>query len=126
LVEHIHGKDGVIGSNPIEGCAEWTVRSQASSSNGRAPVSKTGCCRFESCLACSFPERWQRRFIEEHLVKRIIAFFQDSYAELKKVTWPSREEVGASTRVVLVSVVIFAVVLGVLDYLFLSGIDLLF
>jgi preprotein translocase subunit SecE len=59
-------------------------------------------------------------------VKRIIAFFQDSYAELKKVTWPSREEVGASTRVVLVSVVIFAVVLGVLDYLFLSGIDLLF
>jgi preprotein translocase subunit SecE len=42
------------------------------------------------------------------------------------VTWPSREEVGASTRVVLVSVVIFAVVLGVLDYLFLSGIDLLF
>tara|TARA_Y100000592_G_scaffold22570_1_gene35030 strand:+ start:431 stop:631 length:201 start_codon:yes stop_codon:yes gene_type:complete len=65
-------------------------------------------------------------FIEEHLVKRIIAFFQDSYAELKKVTWPSREEVGASTRVVLVSVLIFAVVLGVLDYLFLSGIDLLF
>jgi preprotein translocase subunit SecE len=65
-------------------------------------------------------------FNEEHLVKRIIAFFQDSYAELKKVTWPSREEVGASTRVVLVSVVIFAVVLGVLDYLFLSGIDLLF
>jgi len=59
-------------------------------------------------------------------VKRIIAFFQDSYAELKKVTWPSREEVGASTRVVLVSVLIFAVVLGVLDYLFLSGIDLLF
>lgn len=59
-------------------------------------------------------------------MKRIIAFFQDSYAELKKVTWPSREEVGASTRVVLVSVLIFAAVLGILDYLFLSGIDLLF
>ena len=25
---------------------------QASSSNGRAPVSKTGCCGFESLLAC--------------------------------------------------------------------------
>lgn len=59
-------------------------------------------------------------------MKRIIAFFQDSYAELRKVTWPSREEVGSSTRVVLVSVLIFAVVLGVLDYIFLSGIDLLF
>ena len=59
-------------------------------------------------------------------MKRIIAFFKDSYAELKKVTWPSREEVGSSTRVVLVSVLIFAVILGVLDYVFLSGIDLLF
>ncbi|MFW5826509.1 MAG: preprotein translocase subunit SecE [Alkalispirochaeta sp.] len=59
-------------------------------------------------------------------MKRIIAFFQDSYAELKKVTWPSREEVGSSTRVVLVSVMIFAALLGLLDYLFLSGIDLLF
>ncbi|MEX2442135.1 MAG: preprotein translocase subunit SecE [Alkalispirochaeta sp.] len=59
-------------------------------------------------------------------MKRIIAFFQDSYAELKKVTWPSREEVGSSTRVVLISVMIFAAVLGLLDYLFLSGIDLLF
>lgn len=60
------------------------------------------------------------------MLKRIAAFFQDSYAELKKVTWPSREEVGSSTRVVLVSVLIFAVLLGVLDYLFLTGIDLLF
>ena len=59
-------------------------------------------------------------------MKKIIAFFQNSYAELKKVTWPSREEVGASTRVVLVSVLIFAALLGLLDYLFLTGIDLLF
>ncbi len=59
-------------------------------------------------------------------MKKIIGFFQNSYGELKKVTWPSREEVGASTRVVLVSVLIFAAVLGVLDYIFLTGIDLLF
>lgn len=59
-------------------------------------------------------------------MKKLVAFFQNSYAELKKVTWPSREEVGASTRVVLVSVLFFAVVLGLLDYLFLTGIDLLF
>jgi len=59
-------------------------------------------------------------------VKRFIGFIQNSYAELRKVTWPSREEVGASTRVVLVSVVIFAAVLGLLDYIFLTGIDLIF
>lgn len=59
-------------------------------------------------------------------MRKIVGFFRDSYAELKKVTWPSREEVGSSTRVVLVSVLIFAVLLGVVDYLFLTGIDLLF
>lgn len=59
-------------------------------------------------------------------MRKIIAFFRDSYSELRKVTWPSREEVGASTRVVLVSVMIFAAILGVVDYLFLTGIDLLF
>ncbi len=59
-------------------------------------------------------------------MRKIVAFFRDSYAELKKVTWPSRDEVGASTRVILVSVIIFAAILGVVDYLFLTGIDLLF
>ena len=59
-------------------------------------------------------------------MRKIVAFFKDSYSELRKVVWPSREEVGASTRVVLVSVLMFAVVLGLLDFLFLSGIDLLF
>ena len=59
-------------------------------------------------------------------MKRLFGFVRNSYAELKKVTWPSREEVGSSTRVVLISVVIFALILGTLDYLFLAGIDLLF
>ena len=59
-------------------------------------------------------------------MRRIIQFFKDSYAELKKVVWPSRDEVGSSTKVVLVSVLLFAIVLGVMDFVFLTGIDLLF
>jgi len=59
-------------------------------------------------------------------MKKVIQFFQDSYAELKKVVWPSRDEVASSTKVVLVSVALFAIVLGVVDFLFLSGVDLLF
>jgi preprotein translocase subunit SecE len=59
-------------------------------------------------------------------MKKIIQFFKDSYAELKKVVWPSREEVGASTKVVIVSVIIFAVVLGAVDFLLLSGLNLVF
>ena len=59
-------------------------------------------------------------------MRKIVQFFKDSYAELKKVVWPSREEVGSSTKVVLVSVAIFAIVLGLIDYVFLTGIDILF
>ena len=59
-------------------------------------------------------------------MKRIIQFFKDSYAELRKVQWPSREEVGSNTKVVLVSVLIFAAVFGVVDFLLLQAVDLVF
>ncbi len=59
-------------------------------------------------------------------MKRIVQFFKDSYSELKKVVWPSRDEVTASTKVVLVSVALFAIVLGIVDFLLLAGVDALF
>lgn len=59
-------------------------------------------------------------------MKKIVQFFSESYAELKKVVWPSRGEVASSTRVVLISVVLCAAVLGVVDFLILAGIDLIF
>ena len=59
-------------------------------------------------------------------MKKVIQFFSESYAELKKVVWPSRDEVASSTRGVIVSVVIFALVLGIVDFVLLAGIDLIF
>ena len=59
-------------------------------------------------------------------MKKLIRFFKESFAELKKVTWPSREEVASSTKVVLVSVVLIALALGVVDFLIFRGIDLIF
>ena len=59
-------------------------------------------------------------------MKKIIEYFRQSYAELKKVTWPSKEEVASSTKVVLVSVLLIAVALGMVDFLLFSGIDLIF
>jgi len=59
-------------------------------------------------------------------MKRIVQFFKDSFAELKKVQWPTREEVGANTRVVLVSVLIFAAIFGIVDFLLLRAVDLVF
>ena len=59
-------------------------------------------------------------------MKKIIKFFQESYAELKKVTWPTREEVGSSTKIVLISVAIVAIALGFVDYLLFKGIEFIF
>jgi len=59
-------------------------------------------------------------------MNKIVQFFKDSYAELRKVVWPSREDVLASTKVVIVSTVIVAFCLGLLDFLLVRGIDLIF
>jgi preprotein translocase subunit SecE len=59
-------------------------------------------------------------------MKKIFRFFEESYAELKKVTWPSREDVGASTRIVLISVALIAAALGVVDYLLFQAMELIF
>ncbi len=59
-------------------------------------------------------------------MKKITQFFKDSYAELRKVVWPTREDVVASTKVVLVSTLIMAAVLGFIDFLLVAGIDVIF
>ena len=59
-------------------------------------------------------------------MKKIIGFFSESYAELKKVVWPAREEVQSSTKVVIISTILFALVLGLVDFVFLAGIDFVF
>jgi preprotein translocase subunit SecE len=59
-------------------------------------------------------------------MNKIIRFFKESFGELKKVTWPSREEVTSSTKVVLVSTVLIALALGLVDFLIFRGIDLIF
>jgi preprotein translocase subunit SecE len=59
-------------------------------------------------------------------MKKIVQFFKDSYSELRKVVWPSREDVIASTKVVLISTLVMAGVLGLFDYLIDIGITVVF
>ncbi|MDR1470195.1 MAG: preprotein translocase subunit SecE [Spirochaetaceae bacterium] len=59
-------------------------------------------------------------------MKKIVQFVRESVAELKKVIWPSREDVISSVKIVLVSTVLIAAVLGLIDVLLLLGMDLLF
>lgn len=56
-------------------------------------------------------------------MRKIAQFFKDVWAELKKVTWPTREDVESSTKVVIVSVTFFALILGVLDLVLVWVID---
>jgi preprotein translocase subunit SecE len=51
------------------------------------------------------------------LIKKIITFVKESREELKKVTWPDKDEVTSFTIVVIVSVVIISVFLWSVDTL---------
>ena len=51
-------------------------------------------------------------------MKKIVQFVKEAFAELKKVSWPTRKEVWESTQVVVVSVLLISVFLGMIDILF--------
>jgi preprotein translocase subunit SecE len=53
---------------------------------------------------------------EEYGLKKIFAFLKESRAELKKVNWPSKEEVLTSTRIVIISILVVAAVIALIDY----------
>jgi len=59
-------------------------------------------------------------------MKKIVQFIKESYAELRKVIWPSREDVISSVKVVIISTIIVAMVLGLVDLLLLVGIRAIF
>ena len=48
----------------------------------------------------------------------IVKYFKETRAELRKVTWPSREEAVNLTAIVVAVTTAMAVFLGVVDYLF--------
>ena len=49
------------------------------------------------------------------MIDRIRRYFEESYSELKKVTWPTRKETSAATVVVMITVLIAAVILWAFD-----------
>lgn len=49
---------------------------------------------------------------------RIAAWFRSVKAEMKKIVWASPKSVFSNTWMVLVTVVLFAVAIGVLDFIF--------
>ncbi len=46
---------------------------------------------------------------------KVKRFFKETKAELKKVTWPTKEQLIHNTGVIIVFIIIIAVILSVLD-----------
>jgi len=59
-------------------------------------------------------------------MNKIVQFIKESYAELRKVIWPNRDDAISSVKVVIISTVIIAAVLGLVDVLLLIGVRAIF
>ena len=46
---------------------------------------------------------------------KIINFFEDIYKEMKKVSWPKKEELIDSTKVVVITMLITSVIVYIID-----------
>ena len=57
---------------------------------------------------------------------KIINFFTDIVREMKKVSWPKKEELKDSTIVVLVTSVIFAIFVYIIDLIINQGLKVIF
>lgn len=63
---------------------------------------------------------------KKSILKRFPDYIKGVRLELKKVVWPTRQEIITSTIVVTVTVLFFAVLIGVLDLLFQQLVRLVF
>ena len=59
-------------------------------------------------------------------MKGIVQFCKECVAELKKVTWPTGSEVISSVKIVLITTIFLALVLGFFDWAFTQGLRLVF
>ena len=57
---------------------------------------------------------------------KLIKYLKECRLEMKKVAWPNMATVLSSTKIVIISTIIFAIVLGLVDFLFFKGVGLLF
>lgn len=58
------------------------------------------------------------------MFKRIAAFIREARDELKKVTWPDRDEVTSFTMVVIISVILISLFLWLIDNALMSLVKL--
>lgn len=60
------------------------------------------------------------------MFKKIGKYFKECYLEMKKVSWPGHVEVLQSAKIVIISTICFAIILGLVDFVLLRGLYLIF
>lgn len=55
----------------------------------------------------------------------IVRYFRETFYELRKVSWPTRREAANLTLIVIAMTTFLSIVLGLMDWLFSSGLSLL-
>ncbi len=58
-------------------------------------------------------------------MQRLQRYFQQSWMELQKVVWPSREQAMRLTIAVIVFSLVLAAFIGVVDYIYTTGLQTL-
>ncbi|MCQ2398046.1 MAG: preprotein translocase subunit SecE [Sphaerochaetaceae bacterium] len=59
-------------------------------------------------------------------MKKLFKYLKECRLEMKKVAWPNKTTIFSSTKIVIVSTVIFAALLGLVDFLLLKVVYLIF
>jgi preprotein translocase subunit SecE len=59
-------------------------------------------------------------------MNKMVQFVKECRDELRKVVWPTREDVISSVKIVIVSTVLIAAVLGLIDVVLLLGVQAIF
>ena len=49
------------------------------------------------------------------MTNKIKSFLHSVKAEMKKISWPTRKEIVRSTIIVFITIIVFAVIIGVID-----------
>ncbi len=57
------------------------------------------------------------------MIEKARKFVEDVVAEMKKVSWPTRAELRGSTMVVIVTVIIIAIFIGIVDRILSMGLE---
>jgi preprotein translocase subunit SecE len=66
-----------------------------------------------------------RKATAEKQTNPLVRYLRETRGELRKVTWPTREESGRLTAVVLAVTLAFAIFLWIFDYIFSNGFRLM-